>query len=139
MWMKIAPVALGLVLNACPFGSEPVAGYARIEGTVRMADGSAYRGSVFVFCGEGGQDTGTNAHGRYAVEYTVRSITAGERLPGATEGEFRQICRVSAPGNRPPFARRYETVTFTRARGDRVTTEIDLVEGEVETEPQPFP
>lgn len=139
MWMKIAPAALGLVLSACPFGSEPVAGYARIAGTVRMADGSAYRGSVSALCGDEERSTSTDRDGGYAMEYSVRSGTMAQRLPGATDGEFGQRCRVNAPGNRPPFARRYQAVTFTLARGDRVTTRIDLVEGEVETDPQPFP
>ncbi len=139
MWMKIVPAVLGLVLNACPFGSETVAGYARIEGTVRMADGSAFRGRVFVACGNEARGSNSDRDGRYAMDFAVRSAAMGERLPGATEGEFGQHCRVGAPADQPPFAQRYETVAFTRARGDRVTTRVDLVEGEVETGPVPVP
>lgn len=138
MWMKIVPAALGVVLSACPFGSEPAGGYARIAGTVRMADGSAYRGSVFVACGGGARGTNSDGTGRYGMEYDM-SVIPVERLPGAAQGEFGLRCSVSAPGDQPPFAQRYETVTFSPARGDRVTTRIDLVEGQVETEPSPLP
>jgi hypothetical protein len=139
MWMKIAPAVLGMVLSACPFGSEPAGGYARIAGTVRMADGSAYRGSVFIVCGDGARETRSDGDGRYAMDYSTGVIPVGERFPGAAEGEFGLRCRVNAPADQPPFAQRFQTVTFTRARGDRVTTRIDLVEGEVESEPAPVP
>ena len=131
MLMKIAPVVLGASLSVCPFGGEVPGGYARIAGTVRMENGPAYRGSVFIACGESGLQRNTDSLGRYAVEYTVGPVPpgGGEPLPN---GDFVLECRVNAPADRPPFAVRFVPATFTRERGARVTTVIDLVEGEIE-------
>ena len=126
------PAALGLALSVCPFGSETPAGYARIAGTVRMENGSAWRGSVYIGCGGSGRTTTSDAWGRYAMEYDVDLAPPGYQRPGDPEGDFVLVCSVSAPGDQPPFARRYVDVPFHRARGDRVTTVVDLVEGEIE-------
>lgn len=132
MLMKVVPAALGLTLSVCPFGGEIPGGYARLEGTVRMADGDPYDGGIFIACGGHGWERGTDRRGRYAVEYEIDSPGIG----ASPEGEYMMQCRVSAGGDRePPFAVEYEMVPFNRERGRRVTTRIDLLEGRKETDP----
>lgn len=134
MLIKIAPVVLGLALSTCPFASEEPGGYARIAGTVRADDGGGYRGVVFIRCGESARNTPSDNQGRYAAEYTVGHLGLPD-VPG-NEGQFLLECRVSAgPGGQPPIAQTYVTVPFHRERGRRITTRVDLVEGQIESRP----
>lgn len=143
MLMKIVPVALGLALNACPFGTEEdVHGaYAVIEGTVKMRDGTPAAAAVFVACGHDAvaeypnrrYRTATDAQGRYQVE--VEGMPYGSP---PVEGAFTTPCRVTAPGL-PPLASSRATVRFHFDRNLAETTRVDLVEGEIDTAPWPQP
>ena len=139
LMMKLVPGAAGLILCGCPiFGTEPQihGGYAVVEGTVTLADGSPYPAAVHVECGsfaftpfhEGGHDTGADAQGRYRV--LIEEI-AGE---AATDGSaFTLPCMASAPGEVPSASHRAD-VRFHRHRTGAPITRIDLVEGEVESD-----
>jgi hypothetical protein len=133
MRMKIVPAALGLALSTCPFGVKIPGGYARLEGTVRMANGAAYDGGIYIACGGRGWGRSTDRRGRYAVEYEIDGPVSTEV---SAKGEYMVPCRVSAGGSRqPPFAVEYEMVPFSAERGRRATTRIDLLEGRMEPAP----
>ena len=76
MRMKIVPAALGLALSTCPLGVKIPGGYARLEGTVRMANGAAYDGGIYIACGGRGWGRSTDRRGRYAVEYEMVPFSA---------------------------------------------------------------
>lgn len=131
--------ALGLILNACPFGtSEKPDGFARVTGQVTMRDGSTYSGRVHVLCEEpppqnqftfSGAD-GADPGGSYAI------LISAPYLSRYAQGEvFQFLCRAQAGTQSGPFAVRYVIVPFSRERATAPTTRIDLVEGEMEPHP----
>ena len=130
--------ALGLMMNACPFGvSERPDGYARVVGQVVMNDGSAYVGRVSFLCSTTWQpqsslfgDDRADPRGSYAV--LLEAPFASRPMQGEP---FEFLCRVMAGPRGGPFAIRYVTVPFSPDRRTAQTVRIDLREGEMEPEP----
>jgi hypothetical protein len=143
MLMKIAPVALGLALNACPFGTEEdVHGaYAVIEGTVTMRDGTPAAAAVLVACGQKALAEYPDRRDRTTTDGQGRYHIVVEGMPydsPPANGAFTSPCRVTAPGL-PPLASSRATVRFHFDRSLAETTRVDLVEGELDTAPWPQP
>lgn len=130
--------ALGLILNACPFGAEPgPAGYARVTGQVVRSDGSPYQGRVHLLCWRPAYETesffgddGVDAQGRYEV--ILRAPPYSQGMAGEP---FEFLCRAQSGPRGGPFAVRYVTVPFSRTRAEAPTTRIDLREGEMQPPP----
>jgi hypothetical protein len=143
MLIKMVPVALGLALSACPFGTEDDVhgGYAVVEGVVTLRDGTPMQAAVRVECGffaltelqEGGSETASDAQGRYS--WMVEEHAHVER---PVNGAFALPCLASAGGQFPWASRRVD-VGFHLDRDRAPVTRIDLVEGELVTEWQPQP
>jgi hypothetical protein len=130
--------ALGLILNACPFGAgEEPDGYARVTGQVLLRDGSPYPGRIHILCWEPPheslsffRDGDLDERGQYFV---LVEAPAYSQPPQGEPFEF--LCRAQSGPRGAPFAARYMTVPFGRTRVEAPTTRIDLREGEMEPPP----
>jgi hypothetical protein len=130
--------ALGLVLNACPFGApEKPDGYARVTGHVQVRTGPNYAGRVWVECWSAGHPEPSfgngvrvDAQANYSIDLEAPFLSRGR------QGEaFQFVCRAQAGPAGAPFAIRYATVPFSERRTDRAETRIDLREGEMHGPP----
>ena len=130
--------ALGLILNACPFGApEPPDGYARVTGHVQVRTGPNYTGRVSVSCFSAdhpepsfGNSARVDAQARYSIDLEA---PYGSLRRQSQPSSF--VCRAQAGAGGGPFAVRYATVPFSEKRADRPTTSIDLLEGEMQGPP----
>jgi hypothetical protein len=126
--------ALGLILNACPFGApEQPDGYARVTGHVQVRTGPNYNGRVTVTCFRAdypeasfGNGARVDAQANYSIDLEAPYLS--RRRQG---GAFEFVCRAQAGPSGAPFASRQATVPFSEKRADRPETRIDLREGEM--------
>ncbi|HEY0023158.1 MAG TPA: hypothetical protein VGB24_09610 [Longimicrobium sp.] len=126
--------ALGLVLNACPFGSaEKPDGYATVTGHVQVRTGPNYTGRVWVQCFSAhdpepwfGRGARVDAQANYRIE--LEAPYGSFRLEGAP---FQVVCKAHAGPGGAPYAIRQATVPFSETRANRPQTRIDLREGEM--------
>jgi hypothetical protein len=130
--------ALGLVLNACPFGApEKPDGYATVTGHVQVRTGPNYAGRVSVMCFHAdhpepsfGNSARVDAQAKYSI--VLEAPYLSRRRQG---GAFEFVCRAQAGPGSGPFAVRYATVPFSESRASRPSTRIDLREGDVQGPP----
>lgn len=130
--------ALGLILNACPFGApEKPDGYATMTGHVQVRTGPNYSGRVWVECFSAGHPEPSfgngarvDAQGDYSIDLEAPYLS--RRRQGDA---FEFVCRAQAGPGSVPFAIRYATVPFSESRANRPSTRIDLREGEVQAPP----
>ena len=126
--------ALGLILNACPFGApEKPGGYATVTGHVQVRTGPNYSGRVWVECWsadhpepEFGRGARVDAQARYRIE--LEAPYGSFRRKGAA---FQFECRAQAGSGGAPFASRQATVPFSESRAGRPEARIDLLEAEM--------
>jgi hypothetical protein len=126
--------ALGLILNACPFGApEKPDGYARVTGHVQVRTGPNYTGRVWVQCWSAdhpepsfGTGTRVDAQANYRIE--LEAPYGSFRRQGAV---YQFECRAYAGPGGAPFASRHATIPFSETRADRPTTTIDLLENQM--------
>ncbi|HEX8319429.1 hypothetical protein [Longimicrobium sp.] len=126
--------ALGLILNACPFGApEEPDGYATVTGQVQVRTGPNYNGRVSVMCFSAGHpepsfgnSARVDAQANYRVELEAPFLSRGG------QGEaFQFVCKAQAGPGGGPFASRQATVPFSETRANRPETRIDLRQGEM--------
>jgi hypothetical protein len=104
-----------------------ISGYARIEGSVRRADGTPLANAGVAFlCGPDSPDgfgstVSTDGAGHYFVD-----IDAPGPLIIPPSGLLR--CRLSAPGNAPPIVSVETSVRFSESPDSRPLTIVDLIE-----------
>jgi hypothetical protein len=130
--------ALGLILNACPFGApERPDGYATVAGHVQVRTGPDYTGRVRVACWSRdypepvfGNSTRVDAQANYSI--VLEAPYLSRRRQG---GAFEFVCRAQAGPGGEPIAARNATVPFGESRSKRPSTRIDLLEGQVESPP----
>ncbi|HEY7766926.1 hypothetical protein [Longimicrobium sp.] len=126
--------ALGLVLNACPFGApEKPDGYATVTGHVQVLTGPNYAGRVWVQCFRAdhsepsfGNSARVDAQANYRIELEA-PYGSFRRQVAALQFE----CKAQAGPAGGPFAIRQATVPFSETRANRPETRIDLRQGEM--------
>jgi hypothetical protein len=134
MIRKAGVSALGLILNACPFGApEKPDGYATVTGHVQVLTGPNYTGRVWVQCFSAdhpepsfGKGTRVDAQANYRIE--LEAPYGSFRRQGAA---FQFECKAQAGPGSGPFASRQATIPFSETRANRPETRIDLRQGEM--------